>query len=235
MSVCRTRSAASASVHAAKRAGQRAGSRGRQSAARGRCASVRDRLRLPAAGGREAARRAAPPGAGADRPAAARVLGRRRRQPAASRSTSSISRAWSRRWRRFALAGRDLSAVAGRRICIPARRPSCWCRASRSASSASCTRRWPRLTAWAGRPVLVGEFDLEAILAAVPERYTYTPVPRFPAALRDIAVIVDEAMPAERVVAEIRPAAATCCAACGCSTCTAATASRRAPRAWRMR
>jgi phenylalanyl-tRNA synthetase beta chain len=56
------------------------------------------------------------------------------------------------------------------------------------------------------RPVLAGEFDLEAILAAVPARYVYTPIPRFPAALRDIAVIVDEGVPAERVVAEIHAA-----------------------------
>ena len=57
-----------------------------------------------------------------------------------------------------------------------------------------------------GRDVLAGEFDLEAILAAVPERHAYVPVPRFPAALRDIAVIVDEPVKAERVVAEIRTA-----------------------------
>ncbi len=56
------------------------------------------------------------------------------------------------------------------------------------------------------RPVLVGEFDLEAILAAVPARYTYTPVPRFPPALRDIAVIVDETVTAERLLTEIRAA-----------------------------
>jgi phenylalanyl-tRNA synthetase beta chain len=56
------------------------------------------------------------------------------------------------------------------------------------------------------RPILAGELDLEAILAAVPDRFTYTPVPRFPAALRDIAVIVDEAVTAERIVAEIRAA-----------------------------
>src|SRR5262249_20599436 len=47
--------------------------------------------------------------------------------------------------------------------------------------------------------VLVGEFDLEVLLAAVPERYTYSAVPRFPPALRDIAVIVDEAVPGERL------------------------------------
>ena len=60
-----------------------------------------------------------------------------------------------------------------------------------------------------GRVVLVGEFDLEAILARVPPRFAYIPVPRFPAARRDIAVIVDETVPAERVMAEIRAAGGT--------------------------
>ena len=58
----------------------------------------------------------------------------------------------------------------------------------------------------AGRPVLVGEFDLEAILAAIPSRFAYTPVPRFPAALRDVAVVVPEDVTAERILAEIRTA-----------------------------
>jgi phenylalanyl-tRNA synthetase beta chain len=57
-----------------------------------------------------------------------------------------------------------------------------------------------------GRPVLVSEFDLEAILDAVPARYTYVPVPRFPAALRDIAVIVEESITAERILGEVRTA-----------------------------
>jgi phenylalanyl-tRNA synthetase beta chain len=57
-----------------------------------------------------------------------------------------------------------------------------------------------------GHPVLAGEFDLEAILAAVPARYSYMPVPRFPAALRDIAVVVDEAVSAGQAAAEIRTA-----------------------------
>ncbi len=56
------------------------------------------------------------------------------------------------------------------------------------------------------RAILAGELDLEALLAAVAERYAYTPVPRFPPALRDIAVIVEEAIPAERIEAEIRAA-----------------------------
>ncbi len=54
------------------------------------------------------------------------------------------------------------------------------------------------------RPVLVGEFDVEALQAATPQRFTYAPVSRFPAALRDIAVIVDESITAERLAAEIR-------------------------------
>src|SRR5262249_28633132 len=54
------------------------------------------------------------------------------------------------------------------------------------------------------RSILAGELDLEAILAAVTERFLYRPVPRFPAALRDIAVIVNESVAAERLVAEIR-------------------------------
>jgi phenylalanyl-tRNA synthetase beta chain len=56
----------------------------------------------------------------------------------------------------------------------------------------------------AGRAVLVAEFDLEALQAVAPARHGYAPVPRFPAALRDVAVIVPEATPADRVEAEIR-------------------------------
>jgi phenylalanyl-tRNA synthetase beta chain len=59
-----------------------------------------------------------------------------------------------------------------------------------------------------GKTVLVGELDVETLQAAVPVRYAYVPVARFPAALRDVAVIVDEPLPAERVVAEIRAAGA---------------------------
>jgi phenylalanyl-tRNA synthetase beta chain len=64
---------------------------------------------------------------------------------------------------------------------------------------------WKELDS-SGRTVLVGEFDLEALLAEVPARYVYTLVPRFPAAKRDIAVIVDEAVTAEQVLKEIAAA-----------------------------
>jgi phenylalanyl-tRNA synthetase beta chain len=58
----------------------------------------------------------------------------------------------------------------------------------------------------ARRTVLVAEFDVDALQAAAPARYAYTPVPRFPAALRDIAVVVAEEISNEKVVQEIRAA-----------------------------
>jgi phenylalanyl-tRNA synthetase beta chain len=58
----------------------------------------------------------------------------------------------------------------------------------------------------AQRAVLAAELDLEAIDAATPSRHRATAVPRFPAALRDVAVIVEESVPAERVEKEIRAA-----------------------------
>jgi phenylalanyl-tRNA synthetase beta chain len=58
------------------------------------------------------------------------------------------------------------------------------------------------------RVILAASLDLERILAKVPERFAYAPVPRFPAALRDIAVIVEESVPNEKIVAEIKAAGA---------------------------
>jgi phenylalanyl-tRNA synthetase beta chain len=55
-------------------------------------------------------------------------------------------------------------------------------------------------------PVLVADLNLEAILAAIPERYDLRPVPAFPPVLEDLAVIVEEAIPAERVAQVIRSA-----------------------------
>jgi phenylalanyl-tRNA synthetase beta chain len=55
-------------------------------------------------------------------------------------------------------------------------------------------------------PVLAGEFDLDALRAAAPVRFRGAPVPQYPAALRDVAVIVQEEVPAERVESEIRAA-----------------------------
>jgi phenylalanyl-tRNA synthetase beta chain len=54
------------------------------------------------------------------------------------------------------------------------------------------------------RAVQVAELDLEAILAAIPDRYAYRPFSTFPPAKRDVAVIVPADTPAEKVLAEIR-------------------------------
>jgi phenylalanyl-tRNA synthetase beta chain len=53
-------------------------------------------------------------------------------------------------------------------------------------------------------PVLAADFNLEALLAAIPSGYPIRPVSEFPPMLEDIAVIVDEALPADRVEALIR-------------------------------
>jgi phenylalanyl-tRNA synthetase beta chain len=53
-------------------------------------------------------------------------------------------------------------------------------------------------------PVLAADFDLEAMLAALPTGYPIRPVSEFPPVLEDIAVIVDEALPADRVEALIK-------------------------------
>ncbi len=54
--------------------------------------------------------------------------------------------------------------------------------------------------------VLVAELDAEAVIAAVPERYPYRPFSTLPAAKRDVAVIVPDDLPADRVLSELRAA-----------------------------
>lgn len=82
-------------------------------------------------------------------------------------------------------------------------------------SSRGCTRYGPmgelhpRVAAaygLEGKTVLAAELDLEQLRLTVPPRYAYTPVPRFPAALRDVAVIVPEETTAETVLREVRAA-----------------------------
>jgi len=51
--------------------------------------------------------------------------------------------------------------------------------------------------------VLVAELDAEAIFAMVPEKYPYKPFNTLPAAKRDLAVIVAEDLPAEKVLNEV--------------------------------
>jgi phenylalanyl-tRNA synthetase beta chain len=55
-------------------------------------------------------------------------------------------------------------------------------------------------------PLLAAEFDLNALLEAMPERFEVRAVPGFPPVLEDLAVVVDENLPAERVEQVIRQA-----------------------------
>ncbi|MFN2196529.1 MAG: phenylalanine--tRNA ligase subunit beta [Anaerolineales bacterium] len=55
-------------------------------------------------------------------------------------------------------------------------------------------------------PVLACDLSLAALLEALPDRYAVTPVPAFPPVLEDLAVVVDEALPAEQVAQVIRRA-----------------------------
>jgi phenylalanyl-tRNA synthetase beta chain len=58
------------------------------------------------------------------------------------------------------------------------------------------------------QPVLAAEFDFEAMLAAVPGASRVCDVPRFPVVTEDIALVVDEQLPAEKVRATILAAGA---------------------------
>ena len=55
-------------------------------------------------------------------------------------------------------------------------------------------------------PLLAADFNLDNLLRAIPPRFDVAAVPAFPPVLEDLAVIVDEAIPAERVEATIRQA-----------------------------
>ncbi|MDQ4075102.1 MAG: phenylalanine--tRNA ligase subunit beta, partial [Chloroflexota bacterium] len=47
--------------------------------------------------------------------------------------------------------------------------------------------------------VAMADLNLDALIAAVPERVTVEPIPRFPAIIQDLAVVVDEAIPASEI------------------------------------
>jgi phenylalanyl-tRNA synthetase beta chain len=48
-------------------------------------------------------------------------------------------------------------------------------------------------------PLLAAELDLGVLMAQMPDRFQVQPVPAYPPALEDLAVVVDEGVPAERV------------------------------------
>ncbi len=55
-------------------------------------------------------------------------------------------------------------------------------------------------------PVLAANFDLHLLLSFIPERYEVSALPSFPPVLEDLAVVVDEATPCEKVVEVIHGA-----------------------------
>ena len=58
----------------------------------------------------------------------------------------------------------------------------------------------------AERAVQVAEFDVEKLLAAVPDRFAFRPIPEVPSAKRDVAVIVPADTPAAVVLGELQAA-----------------------------
>jgi phenylalanyl-tRNA synthetase beta chain len=59
---------------------------------------------------------------------------------------------------------------------------------------------------FAHTPIMVAEFNLEALLGLIPPHYQTHGVPEFPPVLEDLAVVIDEATPADLVAATIREA-----------------------------
>ena len=55
-------------------------------------------------------------------------------------------------------------------------------------------------------PLLAADFNLDGLLAAIPPRFDVAAVPAFPPVLEDLAVVVEEAVSAERVTETIRQA-----------------------------
>jgi phenylalanyl-tRNA synthetase beta chain len=57
-----------------------------------------------------------------------------------------------------------------------------------------------------GWPVQVAEVDLDALFSAASKVHVYHPLPRYPAALRDIAVVVGRDVPAGEIMRVVRQA-----------------------------
>jgi len=53
-------------------------------------------------------------------------------------------------------------------------------------------------------PFLVFELDFEGMVQYAPRELTVRPLPRFPSVERDLAIVVDEAFPAQRIIDWVR-------------------------------
>jgi phenylalanyl-tRNA synthetase beta chain len=54
------------------------------------------------------------------------------------------------------------------------------------------------------RELLLFELDIEMLLFCMPEKTTFSPIPKFPSMERDLAIIVDEERPSSAVVGAVR-------------------------------
>jgi len=64
--------------------------------------------------------------------------------------------------------------------------------------------RTSKALGWEGKGLLAAELDLDALEALRGQRKSFKPFSRFPMALRDVAVVVDETVPADQIAREIR-------------------------------
>jgi phenylalanyl-tRNA synthetase beta chain len=55
-------------------------------------------------------------------------------------------------------------------------------------------------------PVMAADINMDLLISLVPEHYDMQPVPAYPPALEDLAIVVDDDIPAERVASVIRQA-----------------------------
>lgn len=57
----------------------------------------------------------------------------------------------------------------------------------------------------AGRPeIFLSEIDLDALISLIPEAIRYSPIPKYPYVERDIALVLDESIPAMTVITDLR-------------------------------
>jgi phenylalanyl-tRNA synthetase beta chain len=71
-------------------------------------------------------------------------------------------------------------------------------------------------------PLLAAEIDLDVLLPLIPIRYDTHSVPEYPPVLEDLALVVDDALPAEKVYETIRSAGVKWSSTCACSMCITA-------------